>query len=1055
MRPTALLLCSTAVQVLAQSTCVNFPANFTPFSSIDYITAANGAGDHLVVGVPSPGLQAAIAANLPVPDFTNQTFCDAQVQLAPQQFFSNVYVPTADELSGNFAPFTGLLVDPATNQPYTGGVIPGSKLGSVFAWRIGPAQSSAKVNGWSPAGTMIVSRVQHSSLLLPSGKVLLMGPDSSVETFDPATGIYTPAGNLIAGHGFRTNAILLNDGRVLIVGGDGAPQLAEIYDPATQRSTATGSPSEPHGFWSTSTLLNDGRVLVVGGLTGDDLPDNGAEIYDPATGKFTQAGPMTANRNRHAETLLADGRVLISGGVTLIATQPGSITLGAEIFDPKTGNFSLAGPMVTPRSDHASVLLSDGRVLIAGGFALTPGSAEIFDPVSNRFAPTGDMIQPRSNATASLLSNGQVLLTGGTLQLPSTTNTAELYNPATGKFTATASLLTGRQHHRATVLNDGRVFVTGGNAVCCSVALASAEIYTPISQGLVTSQSGFTFRVAQGNTTAPAQSVVVLSSTDTIPWTLSTKTFQGGGWLTATPSGNISDPAKAPVTVTINVNPFGLAAQDYYGSVTLTPTDGKHPPVSIAIVLSIVPAGTAAPPQVLPSGLVFLTAANTTPAPKSFVISNLTSKQLSFAGTAAGSSSWFDFNPKSATLVGAAATTITVTPAAAALAPGVYRASIQLAFGGGSAQVVDLLLVVSPTATASPAVPEFPAASATCTATKLLPVITTIVAGFNTPAAWPNAVIVQVVDDCGNTVNSGSVVVTFSNGDPPLSLISTGAGQWSGTWVPGYSTATFTVRADATHSPLVGSVQVSGQVAKNAAVPIVTPGGVVSTGDFSTGPALGLTVGIFGSGFGDTPAQPSTLPLPHQVGSTIVLLGAETLPLLYVSDGFIAAVIPYDLQPNATQQLIVLHGNAYSVPVSIGMFDAAPVVLATSGTGVGQGHVYKYDAQGNATLSDANAPATAGDAIVIYTIGLGPVSPPVTAGDASPLSPPSTVPGTVSVTIGGVSTPAAFAGLTPTAVGLYQVNAAVPAGIAPGPKVPVTVSVGAKSSSGSTFMGIR
>src|SRR5580692_1143527 len=86
-----------------QSTCVNFPAGFIPFSSISYVTAANFAGDHLVVGVPTPGALSLINASIPLPAFTNQTFCDAQVQFAPQQYYPNVYVPTAAELSGNFS----------------------------------------------------------------------------------------------------------------------------------------------------------------------------------------------------------------------------------------------------------------------------------------------------------------------------------------------------------------------------------------------------------------------------------------------------------------------------------------------------------------------------------------------------------------------------------------------------------------------------------------------------------------------------------------------------------------------------------------------------------------------------------------------------------------------------------------------------------------------------------------------------------------------------------------------------------------------------------------
>src|SRR5580700_226192 len=123
-----------------QSTCPNFPAGLIPFSSISYVTAADSAGDHLVVGVPAPGALSLINASIPVPAFTNQTFCDAQVQLAPQQFYPNVYVPTAAELSGDFSAFTGLFVNAANGQPYPNGQISTSQLANVFALRIGPAQ---------------------------------------------------------------------------------------------------------------------------------------------------------------------------------------------------------------------------------------------------------------------------------------------------------------------------------------------------------------------------------------------------------------------------------------------------------------------------------------------------------------------------------------------------------------------------------------------------------------------------------------------------------------------------------------------------------------------------------------------------------------------------------------------------------------------------------------------------------------------------------------------------------------------------------------------------
>ena len=77
-----------------------------------------------------------------------------------------------------------------------------------------------------------------------------------------------------------------------------------------------------------SVLLNDGRVMVIGG-SGDLQILASAEIYDPATGEWVQAGEMSTERLLHAATTLMDGRVLVTGGFDL--ESPIAI---AEIYDP-------------------------------------------------------------------------------------------------------------------------------------------------------------------------------------------------------------------------------------------------------------------------------------------------------------------------------------------------------------------------------------------------------------------------------------------------------------------------------------------------------------------------------------------------------------------------------------------------------------------------------------------------------------------------------------------------------------------------------------------------
>ncbi len=990
------LICARAY---GQTACVNFPAGFIPFSSVNYVTAADSAGDHLVVGVPAPGALSLIVANIAAPAFTNQTFCDAQVQLAPGQFYPNVYVPTTAEVGGNFSAFSGLLTIPGTSQPYPGGIIPSSQLTSVFAWRIGAAHASSGSTSWQLTGSLPTTQNDAAMVLLPNGKVLVIF-GSGADIYDPATGSFALGPATAFPHGGSPTAALMSNGQVLVVGGSQTPSSAELYDPSTNRFTKTGQPLYPHGNGASATLLNDGRVLLVGGVAGVNILTNTtpaaifnspAEIYDPTRGVFSAVGPMSVDRNCHTATLLTDGRVLIAGGEATSDSFPtNSGFASAEIFDPSTGTFSFVGNMTEPRDQHYAVLLPNGKVLIGGGYAPDIGSAELFDPSSRLFTPTGAMnSQSRATVVATLLSSGQVLVAGGKSSGPAT-NAAELYDPATGTFTVTGNMTVGRADFSGVLLGDGRFLVSGGTtSFCCSQVLSSAEIYTPTVEGLVTSQTGLTFRVAQGNSGLSTQQVAVLSNTATIPWTVSTHTYEGGNWLVVSPASGSSAPGATPATLTIAVNPSGLAAQDYYGAVILTPTDGVHPPVTIAIVLNIVPAGTAVAPAVTPNGLLFLGTPGASLSTQSFTISNLTSTPITFSGAGSTTPKWFSFAPATSTINGAQAVSIMVTPTTTGLTAGVYPGTIKVAFGDGSTQTIQLLLVISATAGTAHARPA--AAPATCTASKLLPVFTTIGTGFNAPAAWPTPIVVDVVDDCGNALNNGSVVVSFTDGDPPINLLSTGNGNWAGTWVPQNNAAGIAVRADAQAVPLTGSVQVTGAALANPAVPAVSAGGVVSSADYASAPALGLLVSIFGTGLADAPVS-AGLPLPPSLGSTSVALsGSSTpLPLLYAAGEIINVQIPYSAAVNTTQQLVVQRGNAISVPVPIAVFTASPSILSTNATGSGQGHVYVIGAGGVETQANQNSPATAGNPVVIYCVGLGTVTPSIAAGavaSGSTLSP--------------------------------------------------------------------
>ncbi len=144
----------------------------------------------------------------------------------------------------------------------------------------------------------------------------------------------------------------------------------------------------------------------------------------------------------------------------------------------------------------------------------------------------------------------------------------------------------------------------------------------------------------------------------------------------------------------------------------------------------------------------------------------------------------------------------------------------------------------------------------------------------------------------------------------------------------------------------------------------------------------------------------SAAPLSNQLGSTQVLLGGDPLPLLFVSENQVNVLVPYESALNTAQSLIVLRGNATSVPVQTAVFGAQPAILATAGNGLGQGHIYRALSSGQ-VLADASSPAVANDVLVMYAVGLGAVTPSVKTGTAAPSSPLARVAAPVTVTIGG------------------------------------------------------
>ena len=119
------------------------------------------------------------------------------------------------------------------------------------------------------------------------------------------------------------------------------------------------------------------------------------------------AGDMNEARANHAASLMADGRVLVTGG----SDKSGNGAKSAEIYDPKSGEWTVTSPMKEVRYRHTSTSMADGRVLIAG--SISSEVIEIFDPATELWTSTGSMGAERYNHSATRMFDGSILVVGG------------------------------------------------------------------------------------------------------------------------------------------------------------------------------------------------------------------------------------------------------------------------------------------------------------------------------------------------------------------------------------------------------------------------------------------------------------------------------------------------------------------------------------------------------------------------------------------------------------------------------------------------------------------
>jgi len=674
-------------------------------------------------------------------------------------------------------------------------------------------------------------------------------------------------------------------------------------------------------------------------------------------------------------------------------------------------------------------------------FTLPKGAAKLAEPLTVSNSGGGTLA----------FSAGAIAVTGGPwLSVTPSSGSALPGSPAVLSVQADPGALPSGTY-------TGQIAVTsGGSAQIVQVVMTISAR----TQAILLSQTGLSFlAVANGSTNIPPQSFGVVNlGSGAMPFTVSASTLQGGNWLSASFSSGTSIAGQPAPLVNITVNPTGLAQGVYYGTVQVDSPGAANTPQVVTVYLQVLAANANPGAIVQPPQLIFQTSADgASPSGQFLSIYNLRNTP------AFATSGVFTLDsetgvlyrrfPRDFTILPDEPYRMLVQPAAPTLIPGTYRGEITVSVSDGSLTVVPLTLVITPAAGSSMqgasrrgGSEAAHAADTSCTPSALLPSLVNLGQSSTVSPGLPSGIWVNVTDDCGNSIDTGSVVARFSNGDPPVLLKALGSGRWQNTWSTGSGTASqVTVTVTAAQGNLQGLLQIPAGVTGPQQPPSAPAAGIVSASSpVSYVPAApGAMLSIYGSDLATSPLQALSVPLPPSLGDTTVIVAGQTVPLYYAGPSQINAMLPFGLEINTTHQVLIRRGVTQSLPVPLNVAASQPGIFTTAGV-----QAIAVVVRGSASfLNGPGAAARAGDVLVMYASGLGAVTPAVAAGLPAPGNPLSSIdPTAIQLQVGSVTVPVQFAGLSPGFAGLYQLNFALPAGIPSGSAVPVTITVAGQTS---------
>jgi len=543
---------------------------------------------------------------------------------------------------------------------------------------------------------------------------------------------------------------------------------------------------------------------------------------------------------------------------------------------------------------------------------------------------------------------------------------------------------------------------------------------------LTATPASLSFTWQQGTTLPAAQTVSIKSGSSTAAF-VTAIVPSSDLWLTVSLNGG-----NLPASISVTVNPTGLAAGQYTASVQLTAA-GFAAPILIPVTVDVEPP---LPNLILGSTSVSFTAPPSSPAPQSVTLST-TGGPISFTAAVQGAS-WLTLTPASGIVLPGVPVTLTLTASSKGLIPqsAPYSGKVVL------------------TATGVPSANKTQNIPVTLLVNAVTPTITNL---------WPSAMLAGsgalAVTIFGTEFYSATTAkVTGSSTALKTVVISNTALQ---VLLPATLTATAGALNLVVTNPAPGGDSTPA-VFTVSATPVVQA--VVDAASYSNNPVSpGEIVALFGNGIG--PATPMGMAIANgfvtqTLENVSVTIDGQACPLVFVSQNQINVAVPY-AATIGTARAVVVNNKGTQAVGQVDIQATSPGLFSADGSGTGQAAALTFSmTTGLYSLNGSASPVHANDLIILYLTGEGdyatsinPRTGYIVPANTNPLPQVNPLP---TVTIGGQPATVQYAGpMGGGMLGVLQMNVVVPSGSTTGNSTPVSVTIGGVSTQAGMTIAVK